>query len=137
MEQSDLLRFVVSVLERLDLPYFITGSTMTIFYGEPRFTNDIDIVVDLPAAAVQAFCGQFPEEDFYVSEQAASDAVRRCSQFNIIQPGSGLKVDVIVPTPSEFNRTRFARARQRGGPGEDRGGVSRRRMSTASDLHAA
>ena len=112
MEQSELLRFVVSVLERLNLPYFVTGSTVTIFYGEPRFTNDIDIVVDLPAGAVQEFCRQFPDGDFYVSQEAASDAVRRRSQFNIIQPGSGLKVDVIVPAPSEFNSTRFARARR-------------------------
>ena len=40
MEQSELLHFVVSVLERLGLRYFVTGSTVTIFYGEPRFTND-------------------------------------------------------------------------------------------------
>ncbi len=112
MEQSELLRFVVSVLERLDLPYFVTGSTVTIFYGEPRFTNDIDIVVDLSEEAVQEFCRQFPEADFYVSQDAASDAVRRRSQFNIIHPGSGLKVDVIVPPPSEFNSARFARARR-------------------------
>jgi len=112
MEQSELLRFVVSVLERLNLPYFVTGSTVTIFYGEPRFTNDIDIVVDLPAEAVQEFCRQFPEEDFDVSPEAARDAVRRRSQFNIIQPRSGLKVDVIVPPSSEFNSTRFARARR-------------------------
>ena len=32
--------------------------------------------------------------------------------FNIIQPRSGLKVDVIVPPPSAFNRARFARARR-------------------------
>jgi hypothetical protein len=56
MEQSDLLRFVVSVLERLDARYFVTGSTVTIFYGEPRFTNDIDVVVDLPESAVDEFC---------------------------------------------------------------------------------
>lgn len=112
MEQSELLRFVVSVLERLGLRYFVTGSTVTIFFGEPRFTNDIDIVVDLPAEAVQEFCRQFPEDDFYVSEDAASEAVRRRAQFNIIQPASGLKVDVIVPPPSEFNRMRFARARR-------------------------
>lgn len=85
---------------------------MTIFYGEPRFTNDIDVVVDVPEEAVPDFCRQFPAPDFYVSQEAASEAVRRRSQFNIIQPGSGLKVDVIVPTPSEFNRTRFARARR-------------------------
>ena len=112
MEQSELLHFVVSVLERLGLRYFVTGSTVTIFYGEPRFTNDIDIVVDLPEGAVAEFCRQFPEQEFYVSEDAASEAVRLHSQFNIIQPRSGLKVDVIVPLPSEFNRARFARARR-------------------------
>ena len=47
MEQSDLLRFVAAALERLGLRYFVTGSTVTIFYGEPRFTNDIDIVSSL------------------------------------------------------------------------------------------
>lgn len=112
MEQSELLRFVASVLERLDIPYFVTGSTVTIFYGEPRFTNDIDIVVALSEGAVQDFCRQFPEPDFYVSPEAAGEAVRRRSQFNIIQPSSGLKVDVIIPPTSEFNTTRFARARR-------------------------
>ena len=35
MGPSDLLRFVVTILERLQIPYFVTGSTVTIFYGEP------------------------------------------------------------------------------------------------------
>ena len=50
MEQSELLRDVTTVLEQLSLRYFVTGSVATIFFGEPRFTNDIDIVVDLPAS---------------------------------------------------------------------------------------
>ncbi|MEQ1759785.1 MAG: hypothetical protein ABL986_15830 [Vicinamibacterales bacterium] len=112
MEPSELLRLVVSILERLHIRYFVTGSTVTIFYGEPRFTNDIDVVVDLSADTVVEFCRQFPEDDFYVSAEAAMDAVHRHSMFNIIQPRSGLKVDVIVPAPSAFNRERFARARR-------------------------
>jgi hypothetical protein len=112
MEPSELLRFVVSVLERLGIRYFVTGSTVTIFYGEPRFTNDIDIVADLSADQVEEFCGQFPEDDFYVSAAAARDAVHRKSMFNIIHPRSGLKVDVMVPASSDFNRSRFERARR-------------------------
>lgn len=112
MEPSDLLRLVVSVLERLGLRYFVTGSTVTIFYGEPRFTNDIDVVVDLPVDAVEEFCRQFPEDEFFVSADAARDAVGRHSMFNIIHPRSGLKVDVIIPAPSDFNRSRFSRARR-------------------------
>lgn len=40
MAPSELLRQFVTVLERLDLRYLITGSMATIAYGEPRFTND-------------------------------------------------------------------------------------------------
>jgi hypothetical protein len=112
MEQSDLLRHVVGVLETLGLRYFVTGSTATIFYGEPRFTNDIDVVVELSEPDVVGFCAQFPLDQFYVSEAAAIDAVRRKSQFNIIHPGSGLKVDVIIPQAVPFNQSRFARARR-------------------------
>jgi hypothetical protein len=56
MEQDDLLRRVVETLERLRLPYLVTGSIATILYGEPRFTNDLDVVVQLPseAAGLQA-----------------------------------------------------------------------------------
>jgi hypothetical protein len=39
MEQSELLRHVVGVLERLGLRYLVTGSVVTIFFGEPRVTN--------------------------------------------------------------------------------------------------
>ncbi|HEV7669439.1 MAG TPA: hypothetical protein VGS22_13020 [Thermoanaerobaculia bacterium] len=43
MEQSELLRFFTTVLEQLGFRYFVTGSVATIFFGEPRFTNDIDL----------------------------------------------------------------------------------------------
>jgi len=112
MEPSELLRFAAAALERLGIRYFVTGSTVTIVYGEPRFTNDIDIVVDLAPDSVGEFCRQFPDDEFYVSPEAALDAVQRRSMFNIIQPRSGLKIDVIVAPASEFNRARFARARR-------------------------
>lgn len=59
MEQSELLRHVTRALEHLGLRYFITGSVATIFFGEPRFTNDIDIVVDLPPHRIPELCRAF------------------------------------------------------------------------------
>lgn len=113
MEQFDLRAHVVEVLERLGLEYFITGSVAATYYGEPRFTNDIDIVVRLSGESVLAFCAQFPSPEFYVSEDAARQAVRSRGQFNIIHPDSGFKVDVIVPSDTPFDRSRFSR-KQRG-----------------------
>jgi hypothetical protein len=109
MEQSELLRYVTGALGRLGLRYFVTGSTATIFFGEPRFTNDIDIVVDLPVEQIPALCAAFPAGEFYLSEEAVRRAVSRRGQFNVIHPTSGLKVDIMVPAESPFNRSRFAR----------------------------
>lgn len=110
MEQSDLLCHVVGVLERLNLRYLITGSVASIFYGEPRFTNDIDVVVEFPPAGIDSFCKCFPSEDYYLSEEAVRQAVDSRGQFNIIHPASGLKVDVMIAGDSPFDRSRFSRA---------------------------
>jgi hypothetical protein len=111
MDISELLRYVAGVLERLGIPYFVTGSVATIFFGEPRLTNDIDIVIDLPPNRIPALCAAFPGE-FYLSEEAVRRAVSRRGQFNVIHPTSGLKVDLIVTSGSAFDRSRFFRVRR-------------------------
>lgn len=110
MEAGDLLRYTVRVLERLGLPYLVTGSIATIFFGEPRFTNDIDIVVQLPVDRVAELCNAFPAEEFYVSEETAHRAIERGGQFNVVHPRSGLKVDLVVSRQTPFDQSRFARA---------------------------
>lgn len=118
MELSELLRFVAGTLDTLGIRYFVTGSTATVFFGEPRFTNDIDIVIDLPPGKISAFCAAFPSEDFYLSEESARKAVARRGQFNVIHPRSGLKVDFIVSGDTPLDRSRFLRVR-RLSPGPD------------------
>jgi hypothetical protein len=112
MDSSELLRYATGRLERLGLRYFVTGSSATIFYGEPRFTNDIDIVLDLPPERIAELCAAFPADEFYVSEEAARQAVARHGQFNVIHPASGLKLDLMIPSETPFNRSRFARVRR-------------------------
>lgn len=112
MDQPELLRRLAAVLDQLGLPYLITGSVATIYWGEPRLTIDIDVVVELTLDALPRLLRQFPAPEFYVSDEAAEEAVRRQRQFNVIHPASGLKVDVIVAAMDAFDRSRFARARR-------------------------
>ena len=112
MTQDELLRHVVEVLERLQLRYFVTGSIASIYYGEPRLTNDIDVVVDLPEQSIPEFRDSFASQEFYLSEDAVYRAVRARRTFNILHPSSGLKVDVIVPEKTLFNHLRFQRIRR-------------------------
>jgi hypothetical protein len=110
MELSALIRSVVGVIERLDLSYFIAGSIASIHYGEHRLTNDVDIVVRLPLESVDEFCDAFPPPEFYVSREAARQAVTGSGQFKILQPATGLKVDIMVHQKTFYDHMRFARA---------------------------
>jgi hypothetical protein len=110
MTHSELLRHVARTFDGLGVRYLVTGSTATILFGEARFTNDIDVVAELNEGHLGALIEAFPAPDYYLSEEAARTAIRTHGQFNIIRPDSGLKVDVMVPADTAFNRSRLARA---------------------------
>jgi hypothetical protein len=111
-ELKAFFTYVIEVLERLDIPYMVAGGFAAIFYGEPRLTIDVDIVADIKVKHVKAFVASFPIPDYYVSEEGVHDSLARRYPFNVIQPGTGAKVD-IVPLPGDpFSRRAFKR-RQR------------------------
>lgn len=111
MELYELLAQVVETFERLHIPYLVTGSMASMAYGEPRLTNDIDLVAGIQEAQISGLLAAFPPESFYLSEEAIQEAVHVQGQFNIIHPASGLKVDVMIRKDTSFDRSRFARAR--------------------------
>jgi hypothetical protein len=103
---------VIDVLERLQIPYMVVGGFAAIFYGEPRLTLDVDIVVDMKWHHIEPFVAAFPIPDYYVSEEGIRDSLQRRYLFNVIQPTTGAKVD-LVPLPRDpFTRAAFQR-RQR------------------------
>ncbi len=109
---DDLLRSVIDILERLELRYFVTGSIAAMYYGEPRFTNDIDIVVDLSTERIPEFLSSFSADEYYLSEDALRHAVTQQGRCNVIHIASGLKIDIMVAADTLFNRSRFERAKR-------------------------
>ncbi len=109
MNESELIRKIVWTFETHDIPYFITGSIASIAFGEPRYTNDIDVVADMSIQNSAQLLAAFPSPEFYVSESAVRAAVLKRFQFNIIHPTSGLKVDVMIPGDDAYNRLRMSR----------------------------
>lgn len=90
----------------------VVGGFAAITYGEPRLTLDADIVVDMRRAHVDSFVAAFPIPDYYVSREGILDSLARRYPFNVIQPHTGAKVD-LVPLPGDVHtRAAFAR-RQR------------------------
>lgn len=111
MELTEFLRHAVETLDRLGVPYVVVGSIASIAYGESRFTQDIDIVAAFRPEHVPGLLAAFPPDQFYVSEPAAREAIRIGSQFNLIHPGSGNKIDFILPRDETWARAQIARGR--------------------------
>jgi hypothetical protein len=109
MEQSELLVFLCRHLENIGVRYFITGSQATIAYGEPRFTNDIDVVVALDETTCDMFCDGFPEPEFYFNRETARQECLRQGMFNIIHPDSGQKIDVVIAKHNSYDQSRLER----------------------------
>jgi hypothetical protein len=112
MTQAELLRHLVDALETVGVEYMIGGSQAAMYYGEPRLTRDIDVIAALGLEHLPALLRRFPAEEFNADEEAAREAVRTSRLFNIIHPGSGLKIDVYVNPDTPYDRARLAR-RQR------------------------
>jgi hypothetical protein len=112
MDQNELLSYIVHCFEKLDIPYFITGSIASIAYGEPRLTNAIDIVADIKRDHIDEFKGCFPENDFYLEKESIKRAVKYQHQFNIIHPASGFKMDIMISKKDAFDQNRFNRIKR-------------------------
>jgi hypothetical protein len=109
LEPDDLLRKVTEIFDKMNIEYMVVGSKASIFYGEPRFTNDIDIVADIRLEQVKKFIKQFPLGEFYISEDAMKQAIRDRMMFNIICPAAGIKVDVFIPKKEPLAKIEMAK----------------------------
>jgi hypothetical protein len=96
VEQSELLKYTAIKLLELKIPYAIVGSFASSVWGESRLTQDIDVVVDLKSGHIPQLCAAFPDPEFYVSATAIREAIENSSQFNVINPSSGNKLDFMV-----------------------------------------
>lgn len=109
MSPEAVLRQVVRALEEVGIDYMLTGSFAGSYHGVPRATQDIDLVIDATEAQVLSFARRLAATGFYVSEDAARDAVSLRGQFNVIDQSRGWKVDLILRKDRPFSRSEFSR----------------------------
>jgi hypothetical protein len=106
---ESLLRLVADALSHAGIPFMLTGSVAAAYRGSSRATMDIDLVVDPTPRQLDALLARLTAVGMYVSDTAAHDALRDRGMFNVVDPGSGWKVDMIVRKARGFSETEFAR----------------------------
>ncbi len=80
MSQEAFFAQIATLLKAAGIPFMISGSLASSFYGEPRATNDFDLVIDPDAANLNRFLNSLPPEWYVSSEAALSRALSRTDQ---------------------------------------------------------
>jgi hypothetical protein len=112
MSPTELACLFADACEQMRLEYYITGSFASSYWGEYRSTNDIDVVVELPAWSARELCERFPGPEWYVDLATVHATIANGGMFNIIHVASALKVDVIMFRDTGYDNSRLSRARK-------------------------
>ena len=92
MSAADAFAPLRSALEQTGVRYAVSGSWASTAFGEPRFTNDVDILADFTPESLDRFLSTLPKM-FYVDPQEARNAVRSGRPFNVIYMPMAFKFD--------------------------------------------
>jgi hypothetical protein len=107
--EQEALYGLVRVLERLGIPHMVTGSVASSYHGRPRLTHDADVVVDPTPEQLDALVRDLLQAGHYVDGPRARDALRRRLQFNVVDPHTAFKIDLIVRKDRPFSREELGR----------------------------
>lgn len=108
MDPQHLLVKIVKILNSLKIPYLITGGMAIYVWGRPRFTADIDLVVELKKENVKKLVNMLIKEG-YIDEEAVKQAITFKSEFNFIDQTEGIKVDFWILKNDNFDKSKFKR----------------------------
>ncbi|MGH9656227.1 MAG: hypothetical protein ACRD6B_22515 [Bryobacteraceae bacterium] len=92
MSPADAFEPLRFALERAGIRYAIGGSWASTAFGEPRFTNDIDILGEFTEKNLEPFLETLPDT-FYVDREEALTAIRHGRSFNAIYMPMAFKFD--------------------------------------------
>lgn len=106
MPPPEPFRIFTRKLEELGLRYAVTGSLAAIYYGEPRMTNDVDIVLLMTRNDAGRVENAFPPDEFYCPPREVIEM--ECSRdqrghFNLIHHETGFKADVYLVGRDELH----------------------------------
>jgi hypothetical protein len=112
MATPEIHRLFLQPLHSSGIAYMITGSVAAIAYGEPRMTNDVDLILKFAPGSASELAAAFPTADYYVPPLEVMEEERQRPQhghFNIIHHETGLRADIYLAGDDPLHEWAFAR----------------------------
>jgi hypothetical protein len=115
MPPTDPFHLFTNRLNDAGVRYAVTGSVAGMIYGEPRLTQDVDIVLEVSTAVAEKIPRLFSLEEFYcppVEVLRVEGARRLRGHFNLIHHETGYKADFYVGGGDPLNQWALDSARK-------------------------
>jgi hypothetical protein len=100
---------LVAVLDRFRIRFHLTGGITSVAYGEPRMTQDLDLVLDRDRvlAVHDEFLSALWPAGFHFSEQTARRAIESGQMFQLLDMEQAIKLDLYIRCmiPGELDRS--------------------------------
>lgn len=116
LDIGDFLKLVIEALEAAGVEYLIGGAIAEWAWGEPRATQDLDLVVKIPIKAINKLSRELEKRDMLIPAEVILDNIleeRADIPINAIHMYSGLKADLYpVREGDELRNSAFQRRQQ-------------------------
>lgn len=102
----------VEVLRRFGVRFHLTRGITAVASGEPRMTQDLDLVVDFEAVArnPEAFLSALSDAGFHLEPRTAREAIHGKRMFQVLDIDQALELDLYPESsiPGELDRSVMA-----------------------------
>lgn len=113
MNQRDLLMSLAKLLDKYKIPYLLTGSLASSFYGYPRATHDIDFIIEIQKEGFKKILKAIKSlgKSYLADKDQIKEAISKSSQFNIYHLDTGTKIDFWIVENDDFEKNKFKRGK--------------------------
>jgi hypothetical protein len=116
LDIAGFLKLVIEALNAAGVEYLIGGAIAEWAWGEPRATQDLDLVVNIPIKSVNKLSRELEKRDMLIPAEIILDNIleeRADIPINAIHMYSGLKADLYpVREGDELRQSAFQRREQ-------------------------
>ena len=116
LDIASFLKLVIEALEAAGVEYMIGGAIAAWAWGEPRATQDLDLVINVPIETIGKLSKELEKRNMLIPAEIILDAIledRADIPINAIHMYSGLKADLYPVRPGDELRLSAFQRRER------------------------
>jgi predicted nucleotidyltransferase len=106
---DQVLKKIAKAFDAAAIPYMIIGGQAVLYYGEPRFTRDIDVTVGLGPHEAQGIFDVIADLGWRILVDHPDEFLQQTYVLPVLEPNSKIRVDFIF-SQTEYERQALQRA---------------------------